>query len=67
MEKAKKQVTYAEAIKEIEEILTLVENSEIDVDVITEKVKRACFLIKYCKEKLKNVEEDLDKLFKEMN
>jgi len=64
---AKKQITYNEAIKEIEEILNIIESEDIDVDVITEKVKRACFLIKFCKDKLHVAEEEIDNLFKEMN
>jgi exodeoxyribonuclease VII small subunit len=64
---AKKQLTYNEAIKEIEDILRIVENNEIDVDIISEKVKRACFLIKFCKDKLHDTEEEIDKLFKEMD
>jgi exodeoxyribonuclease VII small subunit len=63
---AKKQITYNEAIKEINEILTIIENDDIDVDVITEKVKRACFLIKFCKDKLHTAEEEIEKLFKEL-
>lgn len=64
---AKKDLTYNDAIKEIEEILNIIDNNDIDVDVITDKVRRACFLVKFCKEKLHNSEVEIDKLFKEMN
>ncbi len=65
MEKAP---AYKEAIEEIDAILEEIEDESIDVDLLTEKVKRATKLIKYCKEKLKktddevkNVLEDFDK------
>ena len=35
---AKKDITYNEAITEIEEILNLIESNDTDVDIITEKV-----------------------------
>ena len=60
---AKKNISYSEAITEIEEILKIIENNDADVDVLTEKVKRACFLIKYCKDKLHNTEAEVEKLF----
>ena len=63
---AKKEITYSEAVKEIEDILQEIEENEIDIDVISEKVKRACFLIKICKDKLHNAEKEVEKLFGEM-
>jgi exodeoxyribonuclease VII small subunit len=35
------QETYREAIEELEEIVSQIENEQIDVDALTEKVKRA--------------------------
>jgi len=64
---AKKNISYSEAINEIEEILRIIENNDADVDLLTEKVKRACFLIKYCKNKLHNTETEVEKLFKELD
>jgi exodeoxyribonuclease VII small subunit len=63
----KKKGTYKEAITEIEEILSQIENNELDVDELSEKVKRVSSLINMCKEKLKNTEEEIEKILKEMD
>ncbi len=62
----KKNPTYKEAIAEIEEILKEVENEEIDLDHLTEKVKRAYSLLKLCREKLYKTEEELAGIMKEI-
>ena len=63
----KKKGTYKEAITEIEEILSQIENNELDVDELSEKVKRVSSLINMCKDKLKNTEEEIEKILKEMD
>jgi exodeoxyribonuclease VII small subunit len=62
----KKQTTYKEAITEIEEILTQLENNELDVDELSEKVKRVSLLVTFCKEKLHHTEKEIDKILKDM-
>jgi len=42
---AKKEVTYAEAMGEIEKILARLRNEEMDVDSLAAEVKRATELI----------------------
>ena len=56
-------LTYEEAQKELNEILASIESGDISLDEITDKVKRAGFLIDYCQKRLRSIEEDLDKLF----
>ena len=62
----KKKPTYSEAVAEIEEILQRMENEELDVDELSEKVKRVSELVRYCRDKLKNTEEEVEKVLKEM-
>lgn len=62
----KKPISYAEAISEIEEIVNKIENQELDVDELTEKVKRASQLIKICKNKLYKTEEEVQHILDEM-
>lgn len=62
----KKKITYKDAIEEIEEIVALMENEELDVDDLTVKVKRAAQLLKFCKEKLYETENEVDKIMKDM-
>ncbi|MBN2635169.1 MAG: exodeoxyribonuclease VII small subunit [Prolixibacteraceae bacterium] len=63
---ATKKVTYNEAIFEIEEILEKIENEELDVDELAEKVKRVSQLLKICKEKLQTTNEQVEQILKEM-
>ncbi len=61
-----KKLTYTEAIKELEAIVAEIETGEITVDTLSEKVKRASFLIRICKSKLTSTAEDVDRIMKEM-
>ena len=61
-----KQIGYAEAIAEIEETIAKIEAEELDVDEITQKVKRVSYLLNLCREKLRNTETEVDKILKEM-
>jgi len=63
---AKKKISYKDAISEIEETIALIENEELDVDDLSEKVKRVSALIKICKEKLYKTEEEVEKILKEI-
>jgi len=38
-----------------------IESGEIDVDVLTVKVKRASDLIKFCKDSLRNTQKEVEK------
>lgn len=58
---------YTEAFKELQEIVTEIEQGEISVDELSEKVKRASVLIAICKKKLATTEEDVNQILKEMD
>lgn len=62
-----KKIMYKEAIEEIEMLLEKIENEELDVDDLSEKVKRISFLLKICKDRLYQTEQDVEKVFKEMD
>jgi exodeoxyribonuclease VII small subunit len=61
-----KLVSYSEAIAELELIVTEIEQGEISVDTLSEKVKRAADLIKICKAKLSSTEDDVNKILGEI-
>jgi len=63
---ATKKVSYNEAIAEIEEILEKIENEELDVDELAEKVKRVSVLLKICKEKLTKTNDQVEQILKDM-
>ncbi|MHA4811350.1 exodeoxyribonuclease VII small subunit [Flavitalea flava] len=57
---------YTEAFEELQAIVSEIENGEISVDLLSEKVKRAALLIKICKNKLSATEGDINKVLKEL-
>jgi exodeoxyribonuclease VII small subunit len=61
-----KQITYSQALNELEKIIAEIESEEIDVDAVAEKVKRASFLIKLCRSRLKDTGEEVKKVLAEM-
>ena len=63
---APKKQSYRESIEEVETILASIENDELDVDELSEKVKRVTVLLKSCKEKLYKTNEEVEKVLKEM-
>ncbi|WP_297090975.1 exodeoxyribonuclease VII small subunit [uncultured Draconibacterium sp.] len=63
---AAKKISYSEAMSEIEEILVKIENEELDVDELAEKVKRVSVLLKTCKDKLTKTNEQVEQILKEM-
>ncbi len=61
-----KSITYRQAIEELETIVSEIENEEISVDELSEKVKHASQLIVLCKTKLTKTEEEVSKVLEEM-
>lgn len=61
-----KKISYNEAMAEIEEILEKIENEELDVDDLAEKVKRVSVLLKICKDKLQKTNDQVEQILKEM-
>ncbi len=57
---------YTEAFEELQSIVRDIEQGEITVDELSEKVKRAAMLIKICKQKLTTTEEDVSRILKEI-
>ena len=61
------QPNYTDAFEELQTIVTEIEQGEISVDELSEKVKRASYLIKICKSKLHATEEDVNKILKDLD
>ena len=59
-------ISYKDAIEEIESILQQVESGELDVDQLTDKVKRVSALLEICNKKLKTTEKEVEKIIKDM-
>ena len=56
---------YEEALKRLEQIVSDIENNKLDIDLISDKIKEAQELIKFCKDKLYKTDEEIQKLLEE--
>ncbi|WKN30972.1 exodeoxyribonuclease VII small subunit [Porifericola rhodea] len=61
--KKTKEIKYQEALDELESIVAEVENDTMDVDILSERISRALELINYCRSKLKDTENMIQKAF----
>ncbi|MDD2386274.1 MAG: exodeoxyribonuclease VII small subunit [Bacteroidales bacterium] len=61
----KNEFKYKDALSELEDILHEIENGEPDLDSLSEKVKRATFLIKECKTRLRKTSEEIDSILED--
>ena len=52
-------IKYEEALREIEEIVSRLENDEMDIDSLSTELKKAQKLIKQCKDVLEKTEQDV--------
>lgn len=63
---AKKEFSFNDAVKEIEIILQNIEKGNLDVDKLSDEVKRASELIKQCQKKLRSTEDEINSIFKDL-
>jgi len=60
-----KSISYNDSIEELESIIGEIENETVDVDILAKKVRRAIFLIKLCRKKLRKTDTEVKKVLKE--
>ena len=53
---------YEEALKELEQIVSRMENNEVGIDEMTTQLKRAKQLIKLCRDRLTKTDEEIKKM-----
>ena len=61
----KQEQKYEAAFAELQTILRKMENDELDIDEMSEQLKRAQELIKFCKDKLTKTDEEIKKILAE--
>ena len=64
---AKKEESYNEAIEKLRRIVAEIDKDELDVDLLSEKVKEASRLIKLCKEQLYKGDTDVRNVLEELD
>ena len=55
-------IKYEAALAELQTIVSKMENDELDIDQMSEQLKRAQELIKLCKDKLSKTDEEIKKI-----
>lgn len=59
-------LSYERALSELKEIEAELVNEAVTIDTLAEKIKRASFLIQYCKNRLRATEEEVNNIIKDM-
>ncbi len=57
-----KETKYEDAIRQLEDIVTKLENNELEIDEMPSQLKKAQELIKLCKDKLTQTDAEIKKI-----
>ena len=63
----KKKQTYAQAIAELEEIVAKLQNNECEIDELKTYTNRSLSLLKFCKDKLFETDEEIKKMLEKLD
>ncbi len=58
-------MNYELAVRELEQIVGRMENDELDIDQLSDQLKHAKELVKFCKDKLTKTDGEIKKLLEE--
>ncbi|MGI6792865.1 exodeoxyribonuclease VII small subunit [Bacteroides sp. KG68] len=61
----KKKETYAQALARLEDIVSRIDNNELEIDELAEKIKEANEIIAFCSDKLTKADREIEKLLLE--
>jgi len=61
-ESGKEPAGYAEAIAELETLVAELDSQSVDVDVLSQKVGRASYLVEWCKKRIDAAEMAIEQL-----
>lgn len=60
-----KKETYSQAIERLEKIVRQIDNNELEIDALSEKIKEANEIIAFCSEKLTKAHTEVEKIWNE--
>lgn len=63
----KKTESYTASFEEIQKILAALEQGDVDVDVLSDNVKRAAELIEFCRKRLRETELQVKKVMEKFD
>lgn len=61
-----KDLTYKAAITELEQIVAKMDSNDLDLDSLSKYTTRALELLKFCKERLFKIDEEVEKCLEEL-
>ncbi len=67
MESSEQNISYNEALGELEQILAGLRSEQCDVDTLAERTRRAAELLSLCRKKLTRTEDELAKVLDELD
>lgn len=62
---ATKKETYGEAMERLERIVRQIDSNELDIDILSEKIKEANEIIAFCTKKLTKADQEVEKLLQD--
>lgn len=65
-EKIEKELTYTQAMTELESIVNKMESNNCDIDKLSMYTTRALELLKFCKERLFKTNEEVERCLEEL-
>ena len=57
-----KEIKYEAAVRQLEDIVSKLENNELDIDELSTELKKAQQLVKLCKDNLTKTDEEIKKI-----
>lgn len=66
MENDQETLSYEQAYSELRQIIDRLENSDVNIDVLTKEIERAESLLDFCNKRLSQVEVDVQELTKRL-
>lgn len=63
----KTNINYEQSLSEIKEIIAQLEQNNLNLDEMTEKIERAALLIKNCKQKLQQTDSSIQDILDHLN
>ena len=66
MENEQEILSYEQAYSELRQIIDRLENSDVNIDVLTKEIERAESLLDFCNKRLSQVEVDVQALTKRL-
>ena len=66
MENEQETLSYEQAYSELRQIIDRLENSDVNIDVLTKEIERAESLLDFCNKRLSQVQVDVQELTKRL-